>query len=323
MTPRPAPVRTPRRALVAVLLVLALGLLPMPFNIVFADEPVATVWRLDGRLMVNGRSANPQGRWSFVAVGRPELLAETVTKRAFGRERSRNIRIGPDQQRPIYAEPLAVAAGLRQAGRIIDVQPVLFVTNPTTPNGAVTLVAVNGSKHALVELVAQLPQLPVAQVIDDTMEFTTATGESLRFSDEERDVSQFRPGEVLLDDVQAKIRWRMQRFVPQTWFRSMAVGNSHGLMVALVTYAHTADPALARGLHVAGSGAVNADGMVSNVGGLRAKAKAAHRAGADVFFFPAAQASLLDSRATPNMQLVPVEHVADALHWLQQARQHG
>ncbi|MEX2532419.1 MAG: hypothetical protein WD360_00475 [Nitriliruptoraceae bacterium] len=68
--------------------VLALGLVPTPFNVVFANDPVATVWRLDGRLMANGRSANPEGRWSFVAIGRPELFVETVTKRVRGRDSS-------------------------------------------------------------------------------------------------------------------------------------------------------------------------------------------------------------------------------------------
>jgi len=303
--------------------VLALGLVPVPFNVVFANEPVATVWRLDGRLMVNGRTANPEGRWSFVAIGRPELFAETLTKRARGRDISRNVRIGPPQQRPIFAEPLAVAAGLRQAGHILRVQPVLFVEELAKPANGLTLVAVNGSQDALVELLGRLRDMPVETVITDAVVFTTNRGETVRFTTEESAVRRFRPGEVLLDDVQAKIRWRTQRYVPQTWFRSLAVGNSHGLMVALVAYADAADRTLARGLHVAGTGAVQTDGTVLTIGGLNAKAKAAHRAGADVFFFPAAQQPALEHTDLPGMVLVPVGHVNDALTWLNESRQNG
>lgn len=313
-----------RRALVTtVCFVLALGLVPVPFNVVFADEPVATVWRLDGRLQVNGRTANPEGRWSFVAIGRPELFAETLTKRVRGRDTSRNVRGGPLQQRPIFAEPLAVAAGLRQAGHTLRVQPVLFVEELANPANGLTLVAVNGSQDALVELLSKLRDMPIETVITDAVVFTTNHGETVRFTTEERVVRRFRPGELLLDDVQAKIRWRSQRYVPQTWFRSLAVGNSHGLMVALVAYADAVDPTLARGLHVAGTGVVQTDGTVLNVGGLNAKAKAAQRAGADVFFFPATQQDALEQADVPGMVFVPVEHINDALAWLSAFRQNG
>lgn len=41
MTPKPAPVGTRQRALVAVLLVLATGLLSILFNVAFADDLLA------------------------------------------------------------------------------------------------------------------------------------------------------------------------------------------------------------------------------------------------------------------------------------------
>ena len=313
--------RIPRRRVVTVLAMslIALSLIPVPFNVVFADDPVGTVWRLDGRLTVEGRSINPQGRWSFVAIGRPELVIETLSKRARGNTgQTRNVRGGSHLQRPIVAEPIAAVAGLRRAGRDVQVQPVLLVEERVNPATLLTIVAVDGSEQQLFALLDALVNMPADTVITDSMLFTTSDGASLSFTAQERAARRFTAGEQLLEDVPARIRWRTQRFVPQSWFRSLAVGNSHGLMVALATYAHTAEPELARGLHVSGTGAIRTDGTVLNIGGVVAKAKAAHRAGADVFFYPAQHAPLLDTLVLDGMALVPVITMDDAIVWLRE-----
>lgn len=322
---KPADGRQPDRRLRVTVIVLAVvtvaGLTPSPLNIVFAEEPAAHVWRLDGRLVVNGVTVNPEGRWSFVAVGRPELLAETVSRRLTGKQQhTRNVRAGSLAHRPVVAEPLAAAAGLALAGVQITANPVLVIEDRSQVSPALTAVALNGSVAALVALRDGLAHAPVETLAGERSVFTLRDGSTVAFTAAELATKRFSASEVLNEVVTAAIRWRAQRYVPQQWFRSLAVGNSHGLMVALVTYTNEVHPDLARGIHVAGTGVVRTDGTVLRVGGVRAKAKAAHRAGADVFFFPAAQADDLADFALDGMDLVPVDDLHEAMLWLQQLR---
>ena len=101
-----------------------------------------------------------------------------------------------------------------------------------------------------------------------------------------------------------------------SWWRGLALGRSHGLMVALVTYAHVSGEDLAAGRRVAGTGAIDPDGAVVRIGGLLPKARAAESAGIDVFVFPASQLDELDGFVPSDMVLVPVADFADALDGL-------
>jgi predicted S18 family serine protease len=97
------------------------------------------------------------------------------------------------------------------------------------------------------------------------------------------------------------------------WARSLALGPSHGLMVALTTYAHAVDGDIAQGRHIAGTGGIRGDGVVTPIGGLPSKARAAKRAGADVLLYPASQAHQLAGFDAGNMLLVPVRTLGDAI----------
>jgi hypothetical protein len=298
---------------------LGVTLIPVPFQVVFADEPAAHVWRLDGRLQVNGKTVNPKGRWSFVAIGRPELFGETLVNmlRSDG-SKSKNVRGGPYTQRPVVAEPLAAAAGLSYAGVVINASPVLVIEDRARAAPAITAVAVNGSVAELITLRDALALYPLDAVVGDVTTFTLRNGSTVSFTREELQQKRFSSSEVLNEDIASRIRWRTQRYVPERWFRSLAVGNSHGFMVALVTYADAADPTLGRGFHIAGTGAIRTDGTVLPVGGITAKAKAAHRAGADVFFYPAQHTDSVEALTLTGMATVPVHHLGDAVLWLQE-----
>ena len=100
---------------------------------------------------------------------------------------------------------------------------------------------------------------------------------------------------------------------PGRWFRGLAVGRSHGLMVALVAYADASGRDLARGRAIAGTGGIRGDGSVARIGGLRAKAAAARDAGADVLLYPADQSRVLDGFAAGSMRLLPVASLDDAI----------
>lgn len=322
MNQKPRRLVTGRRVwLVGALVLVAAALVPVPFNIVFADEPAAHVWRLDGRLIVNGESANPKGRWSFVAVGRPALLGESVFNRITKKPAARNVRHGLAHHRPVFAEPLAAAAGLNLAGVSVLADPLLIIEARDGLTPMRVAVALNGSKSALIAFRDAAAVMPVESFVTENSSFTLRDGSTVVLTPTELAGMRFRSSEVLTEDVSARIRWRTQRYVPERWFRSLAVGNSHGLMVALVTYATVADADLGQGLHVAGTGAVRTDGTVEPVGAVAAKAVAAHRAKADVFFYPAVFEDTLAALTFDGMETVPVHHLRDAVTWLDTHRQ--
>ncbi len=101
--------------------------------------------------------------------------------------------------------------------------------------------------------------------------------------------------------------------LPVTWYRNLSLGTSHGLMVALVSYASESDIDLAAGRSIAGTGGINGDGTVRTIGDLPAKARAARQIGADILLFPASQSSELAGFEPGVMQLVPVTTLAGAV----------
>jgi PDZ domain-containing protein len=80
-------------------------------------------------------------------------------------------------------------------------------------------------------------------------------------------------------------------------------GPSAGLMTALTVYDQLSPIDLAAGRTIAGTGTIDIDGNVGEIGGIEAKARAAASAGAQLFLAPASQAA--DARAVLGNQ-VPV-----------------
>lgn len=233
-----------RRRWLVVAVVVALCL-PVPW--LYRPASLGWAWQLDGNLQVEDRVVDPEGRWSWLTVGRPPVVAEVVWD-ALDRRASdiTDLRAGPASARPSVNEPVAVAVGLAHAGH--DVAPRDLEAGVTGPFDWV--------------------------------------------------------GEL----------------APVDWFRDLSLGGSHGLMVALITYVDATDPGLLAGHHVAGTGGIVADGDVTPIGGLAAKAAAARRAGADILFYPAPQAGDLDEFDAGRMTLVPVAELDDAISWLERRR---
>ena len=93
----------------------------------------------------------------------------------------------------------------------------------------------------------------------------------------------------------------------------LSLGASHGLMVALVTYAEASGDDLAHGRTIAGTGTIRGDGTVGRIIGLRAKATATRDIGADVLLFPAQLAGQLDDFDAGSMRLLPVRTLDEAI----------
>lgn len=111
-------------------------------------------------------------------------------------------------------------------------------------------------------------------------------------------------------------------------------GPSGGLMFALQIYEQLTQENLRHGRKIAGTGTINPDGSVGEIGGIDKKVVAAHRAGATLFFAPYVkptktilkyeeghQTNYQLARATakkvaPGMRVVPVRTFTDAVNYL-------
>lgn len=298
----------------AVIVVVSLAM-PVPWLHAVSDDPPGWAWRLDGRLVVDGEVVDPAGRWLWLTVGRPPLTGELVRDAAFGTTTPpRDMRSAPPGTQPQMVEPVAAAVGLIHAGA--DLQLGLFVEGlgPTLPGYPEHAVVVAINDVALNErqdwgaAIAEHAEVLRFQTVDG--QWWTAPGPSLPYAH----VRVVDLGPELLD---ASIGGRIAEFAPVDWFRSLSLGYSHGLMVALVTYADAVALSVPENARIAGTGGVLGDGSVARISGLRAKAVAARRAGAHVLFYPASQTEELERFDAAEMELVPVQTLADAITWLE------
>ena len=322
--------RWPRRAAIALVVVL---LLPVPWLHVVSEDPPGTAWRLSGRLQVNGEVIDPPGRWTWLAVGRPALVAEVLRDAVIPSDRPPvDMRTESVTLRPALAEPAAAAVGLRHAGVDLPLGLLVEVYGPLIdglPERAV-ITQLEGVPLTDRDAWERASSHPV--VLPDTapedeevalggpwqLSFETATNgafvvESVGPGLPYRVVRTLDTAPPTLD---AQIAFAVTELLPVDWFRELSLGSSHGLMVALTTYAYVAEGDLAGGGHIAGTGGIRGDGTVVAIGGLRAKAQAARRAGADVLFFPASQELILQGFDAGTMALVPVTTLAEAIEWL-------
>jgi Lon-like protease len=90
-------------------------------------------------------------------------------------------------------------------------------------------------------------------------------------------------------------------------------GPSAGMMVALTVYDLLADEDLLAGRTVMGTGTLDADGRVGNVGGVPQKVRAAITAGADIVLVPERQLAEAENLATPDLTIIGVGTLDDAL----------
>lgn len=316
----------------ALIVAMVVLLLPIPWRVVDSGNLPGMAWRLDGRLEVDGQPADPPGRWSWLAVGRPQLVVEAIWNRLSPASQDvTDMRRGLATRSPALAEPSAAAIGLRAAGRDVPLGLIVEAREPMHDGLPETarIVAIDGLKlddrqawNQVASAWENEVELPtderdaadeahmVAFSLPDGRRFT-APGPGLPY----RVVSILDTAPV---DLEAGITFGFARWLPVDWFRHLSLGSSHGMMVALVAYADEARHDLAQGRHIAGTGGIRGDGIVTRIGGLPRKAQAARRAGADVLLFPASQADQLAGEDLGGMTLVPVRTLSEAIEWLSQ-----
>jgi hypothetical protein len=294
--------------------VLAVLMLPVPWMHVVDADPPGQAWRLDGRLIVEGDRIDPPGRWSWLTVGRPPVLIEVARDHVRpGPEHARDMRSAPASTRPTLNEPAAAAVGLLHAGHPIEMRVVVEALGPQ---------------------VKGLPDRALVDRLNGVQLTDRAAWRRARARGEERAIFSIRddrtyraPGprlpyervhvvDIAPSDVDAAVVGQLGRAAPVRWFRSLALGRSHGMMVALMTYADAAGEDLAAGRHIAGTGGINGEGTVTRITGLRSKARAAKRAGADVLVYPVVQHEELADFDPGDMELHPVLTLEEAVEGL-------
>jgi hypothetical protein len=304
---------------VPVLTVVAfVALLPVPWLTAELDNPPGSAWQLDGRLEINGTTVDPPGTWYWLTAGRPPLVAEVVKSwLTDSTAPPLNLRNGRQALRPAVSEPAAAAVGLRAAGWPVELGVMIEVSDPIEASlPARTVISLlNGLNLTSREVWDHA----VGGLHDEVNTFTTLGGETFEFSGR---AIPFRRVDVIdapSGSLDVTVGGRLARTLPGAWFRHLAVGSSHGLMVALVSYVYASGDDLAAGRTIAGTGRIRGDGVVGSIGDLWSKAVAARDVGADVLLFPAHQVELLDGFNAGEMRLLPVATLADAIAALSRA----
>ncbi len=99
-------------------------------------------------------------------------------------------------------------------------------------------------------------------------------------------------------------------------------GPSAGLMFTLQIVDQLTPGGIAGGHIIAGTGTIEVDGRVGNIGGVQQKVYTAETAGAEVMFVP--RGNYEEARKVASrIQLIPVDNVRDALQWLRANRKAG
>lgn len=292
-------------------------LMPVPWRHQ-SDSSLGLAWRLDRRLIVDDERLDPPGRYSWLTVGRPALVGELLWSRARrtvdadSPAGARDLRAGAVTSRPAHVEAVAAAVGLQRAGRDLQLGVEVRVSRPLVDDLPARAVLTHVNGRVLHDRAAWRRARADARD-DGSLTFTTARGVHHVAADGRLPYARVEVVDLAPPEVTAAVGGHGP---PYSWVRSMAMGSSHGLMVGLTTYAAAAGTDLAAGRHVAGTGRLLGDGTVGTIGGLRAKAGGARRAGADVLLVPAAQAHLLDGFDAGRMQVLSVTSIDDAIEQL-------
>lgn len=100
-------------------------------------------------------------------------------------------------------------------------------------------------------------------------------------------------------------------------------GPSAGLMFSLGIVDKVKSEDLTGGLDVAGTGTIDDDGNVGDIGGIAQKMRGAKRDGATAFLVPAGNCAEAVANAVPGLELVKVDTLNSGLTALSTLRQHG
>lgn len=321
-----------RALLSAAALFFALGLVMVAWNvslplIAYSPGPVtdavdavvvdgATVYDSDGELImltVAGQDINAFEALIAAADPSVDVLARNVVRRPEESDedyRRRNLRL--------MDQSTATAISVALSRLEVEEEPRVFITGyaADTPAGEVLeigdrIVSLGGEP---VEATADL-----AGVLERSAPGDTVTVEV------ERD-GETRSFEVeLVSDAEDPDRPIVGIYVRDLPFwveidPGIVGGPSAGMMYTLAIIEALTPESLAGGAVVSGTGSVDLDGNVGNIGGVRQKVVAAEAAGAEYMIVPEGNYEAARTAPRGDIELVPVSTVDEALDFLESLR---
>lgn len=298
---------------IPVVVVTIIAFLPVPWLMANTSNPPGIAWRLDGRFLFDGETIDPAGTWYALSAGRPPLVAEVVLSWVDPDvPPPRDLTRGSGFSSPAMAEPAAIAIGLARAGWEIELTTVVEVSEPTIPGlpDWAQVAHLNGqaitNREEWSDAVSHLGQVN---------ELITRGGAVHTFAGAELPYREVATMGFPIEASVSPAGWL--GFIPESWYRNLTLGRSHGLILALAAYTHASGDDLGEGRVIAGTGGIRFDGTVSAIGAMAAKAGAAHRAGVEVFFYPASQRcqgeAISEGLRDRAMTMYPVATLDDAI----------
>mgnify|MGYP000882209187 CR=1 FL=1 len=216
------------------------------------------------------------------------------------------------------AQSNATAAALRSAGIKVDPVPLVEAVNSGGPAAGKLEVGdiVLGIRYASASAVTNVQTAADASAavasgkVGDQVIFTVLRGDAKRDATVTTQGSKSNP-DLPVAGVSFAQGYRYDAQVVYKLDEGVG-GNDIGLMLALALYDKVTPDALLENRVVAGTGSIDANGVVGRVSGVRERVVDAERAGASVFLVPAANcAELADVHST--VRVVPVTTLAAAV----------
>lgn len=117
-----------------------------------------------------------------------------------------------------------------------------------------------------------------------------------------------------------KITYDYETEIPVTIkMKDKESGSSGGLMMALAIYNSLVEEDITNGLNIVGTGSINNDGTVSEIGGVKYKVLASVEDKADIFLCPKEnyeEAIKIKEKRNLNIEIVSVSTLSDAINYL-------
>jgi Lon-like protease len=121
--------------------------------------------------------------------------------------------------------------------------------------------------------------------------------------------------------IQDELEYDLPRKVQFHAYLAHEGGPSHGAMLALTLIDQLTPGGITNGNKIAGTGTINPDGSIGQIGGIEQKAYTIDRSGADVFFVPDGQEK--DARrGSDRLTIVPVKTIQEVIDWLKAHPKH-
>lgn len=313
--------------LAGTLVLLALLVWPTSYNVTY---PGMTL-NLNRYAEVEG--GNPRGVIDGVLVfDRPAVLADRLYGALFPQYRFQPI---PEDEPPLsetYAQVVAMKRDANQVAAAIAMEKA-GIGKGALPDGVRIVAIVKGSPADGVlqagDIIDALNSEPITKVEElvavmetsvhagDTAEVSIRRGRTKLLVAVETVPSPDDPKRSVFGiSVQTEVKLDTPREVAFNEYMAHVGGPSHGAMLTLAMIDQLTPGGVTKGLRIAGTGTIEADGSVGMVGGIPQKAYAVSRTKADVFFVPRAGEEAARA-AAPELRIVAVDSIDDVLAWLE------